>query len=86
MDNYNENDIINIGSGDEVSILELAMVIKNIVGYTGEVYFDSSKPDGTPRKLLDCTKIHFFGWSHKTSLIKGIGETYKNFKEELENA
>jgi GDP-L-fucose synthase len=79
MENYSGNDIINIGSGIEISIRDLAYQIKDVVNYRGEIDFDASKPDGTPRKLLDCSKIHSMGWKHKTKLNDGLEKTYSDF-------
>ncbi len=72
---------VNVGLGDDVSIKELAEKIKKIVGYEGEIRWDTTKPDGTPRKLVDVTLLHSLGWKHKTSLEDGIKETYEWFKE-----
>ena len=71
---------INIGSGKEVSIRDLAHIISKIIGYEGVVKFDSSKPDGTPRKLMDCSIINRLGWSSKIGLREGIIQAYENFK------
>jgi GDP-L-fucose synthase len=79
MNEYEDSDIVNIGSGEEVSIAELAHCIKEVVGYRGAIEFDPSKPDGTPRKLLDCGKIHALGWRHATGLREGIGVAYRDF-------
>ncbi|HOU98295.1 MAG TPA: GDP-L-fucose synthase [Bacteroidales bacterium] len=79
MENYNEEGWVNIGSGEEISIKELAMLIKQIVDYQGNLVFDTTKPDGTPRKLLDVTKLHSLGWKHKTSLEQGIRMAYQDF-------
>lgn len=79
MNEYEGNETVNIGSGKEVSIRELVEIIKNVVGYEGGVVFDSSKPDGTPRKLLDSTKINILGWQSKINLAWGIRMTYKDF-------
>ncbi|MFP4417953.1 MAG: GDP-L-fucose synthase family protein [Chitinispirillaceae bacterium] len=79
MNNYEESEIVNIGSGEEVSIGELARIIKRVVGYEGEIVFDTSKPDGTPRKLLDCKKIHDMGWHHAIDLQEGIAKAYEDF-------
>jgi GDP-L-fucose synthase len=76
MNTHNESDWVNIGTGEDVSIKELANLIKQIVGYEGELVWDTSKPDGTPRKLLDVSKINNLGWKHKTSLETGIKNTY----------
>ena len=78
MNTYDSPEIINIGTGEEVSILELATTIKDIVGYNGTLIQDMSKPDGTPRKLLDVSKLHKLGWKHKISLLEGITRVYKN--------
>jgi GDP-L-fucose synthase len=79
MEKHNGNDIVNIGSGKEVTIRELAMTIKKAVGYDGEIDFDVTKPDGTPRKLLDCSKLHAMGWRHKIELNEGIKLAYQDF-------
>jgi GDP-L-fucose synthase len=70
---------INVGSGEEISILKLAILIAEIVNYTGQIEFDNISPNGTMRKILDISKINIMGWHHKTSLHKGLQETYKNF-------
>ncbi|MFC1921388.1 GDP-L-fucose synthase family protein [Chloroflexota bacterium] len=80
MNQYNSSEMINIGSGNDVSIKEMALAIQTVVGYKGKVVFDESKPDGTPRKLLDTEKINKLGWSPKISLEDGIWQTYKWFK------
>tara|TARA_E500000178_G_C16937201_1_gene714562 strand:+ start:220 stop:1191 length:972 start_codon:yes stop_codon:yes gene_type:complete len=72
---------INIGSGEEISIKDLSLLIKKIVKYEGEIKFDSSKPDGTPRKLLDNKIISSLGWKNNKSLLKGLKETYEDFKK-----
>ncbi len=72
---------VNIGTGEEVSIKELALVIKEVVGFEGELVFNADKPDGTPRKLLDASKLHSLGWKHKTSLKDGIKSTYEWYCE-----
>lgn len=79
MHNYDEKGFINIGTGEEVSIKELALLIKDIVGYNGGIQFDTSKPDGTPRKLLDVSKLHSKGWKHSTHLKEGIKLAYEDF-------
>ncbi|MSQ46391.1 MAG: GDP-L-fucose synthase [Ignavibacteria bacterium] len=83
MQNYNSSEIINIGSGKDISISELAELLKELTGFNGEIIYDSSKPDGTPRKLLDVTKINKLGWTAETSLKEGIKKTiewYQNQK------
>lgn len=76
-----EFSMYNVGSGDEITIENLAILIKNIIGFKGKIYFDKSMPDGTPRKTLDTTKINELGWMKKISLEKGIKNTYKSFLE-----
>lgn len=80
MENYNESGLVNIGCGEDLSIKELALLIKKVVGYNGELEFDSSKPDGTPRKLLDVSKLHTLGWKHKINLEDGIRSVYEEIK------
>jgi GDP-L-fucose synthase len=70
---------INIGTGDDIAIFKLAEMISEIVGFSGEIIFDNRRPDGTPRKLMDVTRLHNFGWKHTTKLSDGIRETYKWF-------
>ncbi len=77
MSNYDESEIINIGSGEDLSIRGLAQLIRDTVGFKGDIVFDKSKPDGAPRKLLDIGKIRKLGWSPKISLKKGINQTYQ---------
>lgn len=79
MQNYNEAEFVNIGTGEDLSIAALAMLIQEIVGYTGKLTFDPSKPDGTPRKLMDVNKLHALGWKHKTNLREGIAKAYQDF-------
>jgi len=79
MQNYNEKQFLNIGTGEDLAIQELAELIKNIVGYRGDIIWDSNKPDGTPRKLMDVSKAHSLGWVHEISLQDGIKRTYADF-------
>jgi GDP-L-fucose synthase len=79
MEHYDEKEIINIGCGEDISIKELAGLVKDVVGYAGKLVFDTTKPDGTPRKLLDVSKIHSLGWHHKTSLSDGMKIAYQDF-------
>jgi len=79
MQNYVGDEIVNIGTGEDVAIRELAEIIKKIVGFQGEIVNDTTKPDGTPRKLLDVSKLHNLGWKHKTDLKDGIKSTYQWF-------
>jgi GDP-L-fucose synthase len=78
MEHYDESELVNIGCGEDISIKDLALTIKKIVGFEGELTFDSSKPDGTPRKLLDMNKMHSLGWKHKITLEEGITSVYKH--------
>jgi GDP-L-fucose synthase len=85
MQNYDDKQFLNIGSGKDISIKELAITIKNILGYEGEIKFDTSKPDGTPRKLMDVSKINALGWQQKIDLTQGIGFAYNDFlKREIQ--
>ena len=79
MNEYLGNETINVGSGIEVSIRELAEAVCDVVGYKGELVFDHSKPDGTPRKLLDNSKLAGMGWKSKVDLRDGIASTYEDF-------
>lgn len=79
MNKYNESEIVNIGTGEDLSIGELAEKIENIIGFSGNIKWDVSKPDGTPRKLLDVSRLHKTGWRHKISLDEGIKMTYEWF-------
>jgi GDP-L-fucose synthase len=83
MNRYDEAGFINIGNGEDIEINELAILIKNIIGYTGNIKHDSSKPDGTPRKLLDVTKLKMMGWFPKIGLEQGIRKAYKDFLSKL---
>ncbi len=82
MNKYNEKEFINVGTGEEVTIRELAHAVKQVVGFEGETIFDATKPDGTPRKLMDSTKLHSLGWKHKTSLQDGLRQAYQFFMAE----
>jgi len=79
MLNYNDSQFVNVGTGKDISIRELAELIKTIVGYEGNIIFDTTKPDGTPRKLLDLNYVHSLGWHHKIELEEGIKMTYQDF-------
>jgi GDP-L-fucose synthase len=79
MRTYEQNEIVNIGVGTDISIAELALLIKDIIGYEGGLVFDATKPDGTPRKLLDVSRLHSLGWKHKISLVEGLHRTYADF-------
>jgi GDP-L-fucose synthase len=79
MLNHDGSEIVNVGTGEDISIQDLSHLIKEIIDFSGEIVYDSSKPDGTPRKLLDVSKLHSLGWKHKTSLVDGIKKTYDDF-------
>lgn len=85
MEHYDEKGWVNVGTGEEVSIKELALAVKDVTGFKGELVFDTSKPDGTPRKLLDCTKLHKLGWKHTITLEEGLKKTYEAFLHELKD-
>ncbi len=86
MENYNEDQFINVGSGVDISIKELAEIIAEIVGFNGEIIWDTSKPDGTPKKLMDVSKLEKLGWKAQISLRQGIESVYEIFKSEYNNA
>jgi GDP-L-fucose synthase len=81
MNSYDENKIINIGVGQDISIQELAELIREVVGFEGKVVNDTSKPDGTPRKLLDVSRLNNLGWEAKISLNEGVKETYNWYRD-----
>ncbi len=83
MQNYSDKKFVNIGTGEEVAIEQLALLIKEIVGFEGEIMFNKTRPDGTFRKLLDCSFLRSLGWKHRTDLTNGIARTYEYFKKEL---
>jgi GDP-L-fucose synthase len=80
MEKYDDAQQVNVGMGDDISIKDLALLIKKIVGYNGELKLDSTKPDGTPRKLMDVSKINKLGWKHKIGLEEGIKMVYEEVK------
>ena len=82
MQHYNEPGLVNIGTGEDLEIGELALLVKETVGYTGEIVHDRSKPDGTPRKLMDVSKLHSFGWKHKIPLEEGLRRVYEEYKKQ----
>ena len=81
MDSYNEPNLINIGTGEDLTIKDLALLLKKVIGFEGELTFDSSKPDGTPRKLMDVSKLHQLGWKHQVELEEGVKLAYQDFLE-----
>lgn len=83
MENYDSTDIINVGYSEDRSIRDLALLVREIVGYQGEIVFDTSKPDGTPRKLLDSSRLAALGWKPTISLRDGIAETYAWYRAHL---
>ena len=83
MNNYNETGLINIGSGEDISIQELAELIRQITGFKGAIKFDTTKPDGTPRKLMDVSKLNNLGWKASVSLVEGLKKLYE---EEFQNS
>ncbi|WP_111931117.1 GDP-L-fucose synthase family protein [Clostridium tertium] len=85
MENYEGNDFFNIGTGKEITIKGLAELIKEVVGYEGEIVWDSSKPDGTPRKLLDVSRLESQGWKYKMELKDGVKEAYEWYLENYES-
>lgn len=79
MMNYNGSEVVNIGTGVDITIKDLALTIKEVVGFEGEIYFNTDMPDGTPRKLLDVSRLKDLGWEYKISLREGIEKTYKDY-------
>jgi len=79
MENYDGREFVNIGTGEDLSIKELAGLVSKEVGFEGEIVFDTSKPDGTPRKLMDVSKLHSMGWKHSIELPEGIKLSYEDF-------
>jgi GDP-L-fucose synthase len=85
MKTYNDSELVNIGVGDDISIKDLALLIRDIVGFKGEIIFDTTKPDGTPRKLLDVSKLSRLGWKSSILLVEGIQSAYKDFLIKFNN-
>lgn len=79
MNNYSSEQHVNIGTGKDITIFELAQIVKSVIGFDGDISWDDTKPDGTPQKLLDVSKLHNLGWHHSISLLKGIQLTYEWF-------
>lgn len=86
LENYSGEQHVNIGTGKELTIKELADTVKNVVGYTGEIVWNKDMPDGTPRKLTDVTKLHGLGWNHKVELEEGVQLAYDWFKNNVKDA
>ncbi|MCF0071803.1 GDP-L-fucose synthase [Dyadobacter sp. CY261] len=84
MQNYDEAGFLNIGVGTDVTIKHLAEMIQKVVGYEGDIHWNTDKPDGTPRKLMDVSKLHALGWKHTIDLEEGITKTYQDFLEKIE--
>ena len=80
MENYNQEGLVNIGTGEDVTITELALLIKEVVGYEGDLIYDASKPDGTPRKLMDVSKLTNLGWKYSIELKEGLKQVYNDYK------
>lgn len=81
MRNYNEKEFLNVGVGHDISIIDLAKMVKDIVGFEGEILTDTTKPDGTPRKLMDVSKLADLGWRSSITLEEGIGNVYNEVKD-----
>ncbi|GAM08248.1 GDP-L-fucose synthase 1 [Geobacter sp. OR-1] len=82
MQTYSGKEFVNIGTGEEISIRDLALTIKEVVGFGGEIVFDSAKPDGTPRKLSDVSRLHGLGWSHRVPLPDGLRLAYEWYRKQ----
>jgi GDP-L-fucose synthase len=83
MKEYNDKLFMNVGTGEEVSIRELAEMIREVTGFKGEIKFDTSKPDGTPRKLMDSSRLHSMGWKHQVHLLQGLKKAYQSYQAEI---
>jgi len=83
MENYNEKEFLNVGTGEDIAIKDLAYLVRDIVGFEGELRFDTSKPDGTPRKLMDVSRLHALGWKHRIELETGIRSVYQLFQSQI---
>jgi GDP-L-fucose synthase len=82
MQHYDEKLFLNVGTGEEVSIKDLALAVQKVTGFSGSIRFDTTKPDGTPRKLMDCSRLHALGWTHQTGLEEGLAKAYQYFQAE----
>lgn len=83
MKNYDGKEFVNIGTGEDISIKDLTELIKDVVGFEGVIEYDASKPDGTPRKLMDVSRIHGLGWKHEHSLKEGVEKLYTWYKKQV---
>jgi GDP-L-fucose synthase len=79
MENYNDKQFVNVGCGEDLSIADLASIVKRVLGYDGDMVFDTSKPNGTPRKLMDVSRLFATGWRPKVGLEEGIALAYQDF-------
>jgi GDP-L-fucose synthase len=86
MNTYDREQIVNVGVGDDITIADLAQLVRQVVGFEGKLVFDTSKPDGTPRKLLDVSRLHSLGWKARIALNEGIKSTYQWFLDNVESA
>lgn len=84
MNHYNDKAPVNVGVGEDISIIQLAELIKELVGFKGRIVLDATKPDGTPRKILDVRKLHSLGWRHKISLTEGLRQVYEDYKTTIQ--
>jgi GDP-L-fucose synthase len=84
MDHYDDKTPVNVGVGEDISIIQLAELIKELVGFKGRIVLDATKPDGTPRKILDVRKLHSLGWRHKISLEEGLRQVYEDYKSTIQ--
>jgi GDP-L-fucose synthase len=84
MKHYNDKAPVNVGVGEDISIIQLAEMIKELVGFKGRIVLDATKPDGTPRKILDVRKLHSLGWRHKISLKEGLRQVYEDYKTTIQ--
>jgi GDP-L-fucose synthase len=83
MHHYNESGLVNIGTGIDLTITELALMVKDVVGFEGMLTYDASKPDGTPRKLLDVSRLSALGWNYKIKLRQGLEMVYKDYQSSV---
>lgn len=86
MENYSGKEMVNIGTGEDIAIKDLALLVKEIVGFEGALTFDTTKPDGTPRKLMDVSRLHALGWKHSIDLETGIRSVYQQYQQKLAQA